>query len=116
MDSILTTIKKMLGIDKEYAHFDVDIITNINMALMVLKQLGVCSESAPSITGDLDSWEDIFRERTDIDGVKTYIYLKVKIAFDPPTSSFVLDAMNKQITELEWRLNVQADAKETGGM
>lgn len=109
MESILTTIKKMLGITEDYTHFDIDIIIHINTALMTLSQLGVGSDPPSSITSDVETWQTIFGSMNDIEAIKTYIYLKVKMLFDPPTTSFVLEAMNRQISELEWRLNMQKD-------
>ena len=109
MDSVLTTIKKLLGIEKDYTHFDNDIIMHINSALMTLNQLGVGPESPASITSEMDTWEKTLGDLKNMEAVKTYIYLKVRMVFDPPTSSFVLDAMNKQANELEWRLNVQSE-------
>lgn len=111
MDSILTTIKKLLGIEADYTQFDGDIVVHINTVLMTLYQLGVGPDSPASITNEMDTWEKIFGEEKNIEAIKTYIYLKVKMIFDPPTSSFVLDAMNKQANELEWRLNVQTEMK-----
>ena len=111
MDSILTTIKKLLGIEADYTHFDNDIIVHINSVLMALNQLGVGPESPASITSELDTWEKTLGDIKNLEAVKTYIYLKVKMIFDPPTSSFVVDAMNKQASELEWRLNVQTETK-----
>lgn len=111
MDSILTTIKKLLGIEADYTQFDSDIIVHINTVLMTLCQLGVGPDSPASITNEMDTWEQIFGEEKNVEAIKTYIYLKVKMIFDPPTSSFVLDAMNKQANELEWRLNVQTEMK-----
>ena len=109
MDSVLTTIKKLLGIEKDYTHFDNDIIMHINSALMALNQRGVGPESPASITSEMDTWENTLGNLKNMEAVKTYIYLKVRMVFDPPTSSFVLDAMNKQANELEWRLNVQSE-------
>lgn len=111
MDSILTTIKKLLGIEADYTQFDSDIIVHINTVLMTLYQIGVGPTKPASITNEMDTWEKIFGEEKNLEAIKTYIYLKVKMIFDPPTSSFVLDAMNKQANELEWRLNVQTEMK-----
>lgn len=109
MESILITIKKLLGIAEDYTHFDADIIIHINTALMTLSQLGVGPEQPVSITSEMNTWQNTFGDTSDIEAIKTYIYLKVRIVFDPPTSSFVLEAMNRQISELEWRLNIQRD-------
>lgn len=109
MDNILRCIKKMLGLEEEYTHFDMDIIININTALMTLNQLGIGPSEGVYINGTDDTWVSILGERKDIEAIKTYIYLKVKLLFDPPTSSFVLDSIERQINEISWRLNVQVD-------
>lgn len=112
-EEILPTIKKMLGITDEYSVFDADIIILINSALMSLAQLGVGPKEGFVIKDYTSKWSDLLINDTKLEPAKAYIYLKVKIAFDPPTSSFVLEAYNKQIAELEWRLNVQAESVET---
>ena len=104
-ESILVSIKKMLGIDESYPHFDADIIMNINSVFLILNQLGVGPEEPFMITGSDEEWSDFVTEGS-LEAVKTYIFLRVKVIFDPPTSSFVLDAYNKRIDELEWRMNV----------
>jgi len=109
MDSILTSVKKMLGIEPEYTHFDPDIILNVNSVLLSLNQIGVGPNTGFSITGSDEKWTDLLGTRIDLEAVKTLIYLKVRLLFDPPTSSFVLEAMERQITEFEWRLNVQIE-------
>lgn len=109
MDSILTSIKKLLGIQEEYEHFDVDIIMHINTAFMVLTQLGVGPEEGFTIDDKYDVWTDFTTEN--LEAVKTYVYLKVRIVFDPPSSSTVMEAINRQISEYEWRLNVAVDPK-----
>jgi len=109
MDSILTSVKKMLGIEPEYTHFDPDVILNINSVLLSLNQIGVGPNTGFSITGSDEKWTDLLGTRIDLEAVKTLIYLKVRLLFDPPTSSFVLEAMERQITEFEWRLNVQIE-------
>ena len=115
MNGILVSVKKLLGISDEYKQFDQDIIMFINSAFSVLTQLGVGSEEGYSITGNDETWDD-YLAYNEIDSgklemVKTYVYLKTRVAFDPPSSSFVLDAFNKQISELEWRINVVVDPK-----
>ena len=110
MVSILNSIKKLLGITEEYDHFDVDIIMHINSAFMVLTQLGVGPAGGFTIEDDLSVWSDFLPVNDPkFEAVKTYIYLKVRIVFDPPTSAAVLSAMERQITELEWRLNHSAE-------
>lgn len=115
MESILTSIKKLLGITEEYKQFDPDIIMFINSAFSVLTQLGVGSEDGYSIKSDEETWDDYLAynelEAGQLEMVKTYVYLKVRVSFDPPSSSFVLDVFNKQISELEWRINVVVDPK-----
>lgn len=112
MDSILTSIKKMLGIGEEYAHFDADIIFHINSALMTLNQLGVGPDDF-FITTDEQTWEDYLGETKKLEAVKSYIYLRVKMLFDPPANGTLVEAMKQQIAEFEWRLNAQAESKET---
>lgn len=104
MDSILISVKKMLGIEQDYTHFDSDIILNINSVLAVLNQIGLESPVL-EITGNTETWLDLLGDRKDIAFVKTLIYSKVRLLFDPPSSAFVLDAMERQIREFEWRLN-----------
>lgn len=114
MDSILTAIKKMLGIDQADTSFDQDIIILINLAIFRLNQLGIGPEMGFSITGKDEIWVDLIGDRKDLEAVKTFIYLKVRIIFDPPTSAFVMEAIKAQISELEWCLNVQAEKIEGG--
>ena len=110
MSSILTTIKKMLGIGETDTSFDTDIIVHINTAMMILNHMGIGPEETFLITGATETWESFLGTTKNIDGVKSYVYLKVKLLFDPPTSSFVLEANNRIISELEWRLNNTTDA------
>lgn len=109
MDSILTSVKKMLGIDECYTHFDPDIVMHINSVFAVLAQLGVGPVEGFSITDASSTWSDFFAEDPRLGFVKSYVYQKVKLLFDPPTSSALTESMNRVINELEWRLNVQAD-------
>lgn len=109
MNSILTSIKKLLGITEEYEHFDQDLIMHINSVFMILNQLGVGPEEGFSITGKSETWDEFTEDNLSIESVKSYIYLKVKLLFDPPTSSAVIESINRMISELEWRLNVSAD-------
>lgn len=114
-ESILKSIKKLLGITDEYTHFDTDIMIHINMVFSVLYQLGVGPSFPFKITGDTETWDMFMKtwktgeNRFDIDMVKTYIYLKVRLLFDPPSNSSVAEAFNAQAAELEWRLNVACD-------
>ena len=108
-DSILTTIKKLLGIAADDTSFDVDVIVHINMAINVLLQLGVGPTTGFSITGDTETWSDYISDMSKLEMVKTYIYLKVKLVFDPPAQSRVIESYENQIKELDFRLNVQVD-------
>lgn len=105
--SILDTIKTMLGIPSTDVAFDTDILVNINSAFMILNQLGVGPETVYSIEDKTPVWTDFLTDPALYQAVVTYMYLKVKVVFDPPGTSFLLEAYNKQIQELEWRLNVQ---------
>ena len=109
-DSILTSIKKLLGITEEYEHFDQDIIIHINSVFMILNQLGVGPSNGFSITDKTAVWSDFISEGTNLESVKSYIYLKVRLLFDPPTTSAVMESMNRMISELEFRLNVSAES------
>jgi hypothetical protein len=107
-ESILTTIKKLLGISEEDTSFDIDIIVNINSAFSILYQLGV-GDSGFSITGSSETWSDYLEDMSKLEMIKNYIYLKVKLVFDPPQSSRVIESYENQIKELEFRINVEVD-------
>jgi hypothetical protein len=108
MDSILTSIKKMIGIDKDFTEFDDELILFINGIFTILTQLGI-GKSDFTITGTTEVWSDFLTDSKNLELVKTYIYLRTKVVFDPPASSFVLDSINKQISEYEWRLYENAE-------
>lgn len=107
--SILKSVKKMLGLGADYTPFDMDVIIHINTVMMFLNQLGVTKAKGFMIEDDSVVWTDVLEDRFDLEAIKTYIYLRVRLIFDPPTSSFVLESMQKQINELEWRINVQVE-------
>lgn len=109
--SILTSIKKLLGIAEEDTSFDQDIIMHINTVFNILAQLGVGPENGFSIEDDSAVWSDYLGNATNLELVKSYIYMKVRSMFDPPTSTILADAMNKNISELEWRINTTVDPK-----
>lgn len=111
MESILTSIKKLLGIPEEYEHFDGDIILHINSVFMILNQLGVGPKEVYRIADKEDRWLDFVTDYDDLDAVKSYVYLRVKQLFDPPQSSIIMESQNRLIQELEWRLNVKAENK-----
>lgn len=112
MESILNSIKQMLGVNEADTNFDTDIIIHINSVFSTLKQLGVGPEEKFRIIDDKPIWSDFTGEDYDYDEVKTYVYLKVKKIFDPSLSSVVMKAMDEEIDELEWRLNVTASNKK----
>lgn len=110
-ESILISIKKMLGIAADYTAFDTDIIIHINSVFTILNQLGVCDSKHFSITDETEVWEDFLEDSENLNLVKSYIYLKVKLIFDPPQSGVLHEAMERQIKEFEWRLNALVDNK-----
>lgn len=110
-DSILNTIKKMLGLDESDNSFDVDIITHINNAFSTLRQLGVGPSSGFAIEDETAMWDDYLTSIVPLTSVKTYVYLKVRKVFDPPQNSTVMDSINQSISECEWRLNVDVDTE-----
>ena len=113
MESVLTSVKKNLGIEEDDESFDVEVVTHINAAIMRLMTLGVGPTSGLIVSDKTTPWSELLGERTDLEGAKLYIYLKVRMLFDPPTSSYVLDAMKRQADELESILNMLAET--TGG-
>jgi len=117
MESILTSVKKMLGIVEEYEHFDADLIMHINSVLAILEQLGVGPSEGFSISSKAETWDDYLQDAKKLELVKSYIYAKVRLIFDPPTSSAVTEALNKMISEFEWRITLAAEttsSKEEG--
>ena len=105
-ESILKSTKKILGLAEDYTPFDLDVITHLNAAFSILDQLGVGPEGGFSIEDDTTVWADYSVPGNQLHLIKTYVFLKVKLLFDPPTTSFLIDSTNKQIAEYEWRLNV----------
>lgn len=112
MDSILTSIKKLLGIDENYTHFDPDLIIHINSVLAILTQLGVGPENGLTISDKTAVWDDFIPDSPKLGFVKSYMHLKVRLLFDPPLGSAVIEALNRQIDELTWRIQVEADPVE----
>lgn len=105
-ESILNSTKKILGLDAVYTPFDLDIITHINATFSLLNQLGVGPEDGFFIEDDSALWADFDVPANQLHLVKTYVYLKVRILFDPPATSYLITAANDQVKEYEWRLNV----------
>ena len=113
MESILASIKKLLGIAEEYTHFDADLIMHINSVLSILTQIGVGPAEGFSIKDESSVWEDFVPENSKLELIKSYTYMKVKLLFDPPLSSAVIESTNRMISELEWRIQVAADPVKT---
>lgn len=112
MDSILNSVKKTIGINQDDATFDTDIIIYINASLMSLQQLGVGPSSGYVVVDDTQLWSDLLSGRYDLESVKAYVSLKVKLMFDPPSTGYVVDAITRQISEFEWRINSQIEGSE----
>lgn len=108
-DSILMTIRKLVCGDPYANHFDTDLLVHINACFSILNQLGVGPESGFVVTDETQSWSSYVADNRILNMVKTYVTLKVKKIFDPPLTSSVLEAMDKEISQLEWRLNVAVD-------
>jgi hypothetical protein len=108
-DSILDSIKKILGMPPDYDAFDTDLVIHINSVFGILAQLGVGPAGGFSISDNTTLWKSYLGDSKDLEMVKSYIALKVRLVFDPPTIGAVMDAMKEQIREYEWRLNVQVD-------
>ena len=108
-DSILMTIRKLVCGNPYADHFDTDLLVHINACFSILNQLGVGPESGFVVTDETQSWSSYVADNRTLNMVKTYVTLKVKKIFDPPLTSSVLEAMDKEISQLEWRLNVAVD-------
>lgn len=100
---VLTSIKKLIGIDESDDSFDYDILTHINTIGLFLSQIGV-TEFDDLVVTDTTKWSDVFKERKDLEAVKTYIHLKVQLIFDPPTNTVLLKSLENNIAQLEWRI------------
>ena len=109
MESILTSVKEMLGITEDYGVFDTVITMHINSVFMILRQMGVGPKNGFIIKDATSTWNQFLTDNEDYESVKTYVYLKVKLLFDPPLSTAVTEAIKQMITELEWRLNFEAE-------
>lgn len=112
-DSILQTIKQLLGISEADESFDPNIIVLINSVLNILSQIGLEEANNFQIKGSSETWNELFRDRKDLEIVKTYICFKVKMMFDPPTSSAALEATKRVLDEQEWRIaNIYVNKEE----
>lgn len=103
-ESILDSVKEMLGISIDDTSFDKELTMHINGALMVMTQLGVGSAEGYRITSNAETWAVFLQDRTDLELVKTDVYLRVKLVFDPPTNSFLVTSIDRQIAEYDWRI------------
>lgn len=114
-NSILNSVKKLLGIQPEYAEFDMDVLMNINAAISTLRQLGVGPQDRLFVVEDeTQTYDDYLGTGNDeIPQVKMYLYYKCRLGFDPPQSSTVLSSIKEMIEEAEWRLNAQVDPIDT---
>lgn len=108
-DSILDMTKKALGIDSDYTAFDIDVVMHINSVFLTLNQLGVGPLEGFAIQDSETTWEEYTVDDLNLNAVKSYMYLRVRLLFDPPTTSFTIEAMDKQVKELEWRLCLHMD-------
>ncbi len=109
MESILNTVKLALGVEADYNGFDTNILLDINSALSNLNQIGVGPVQGFVIKGESETWENFLGSSIQLESAKSYILDKVRLSFDPPTNSYLVEAIQKQIQELEWRLMVQVD-------
>jgi hypothetical protein len=108
-NSILISTKKILGLAENYTAFDLDIITHINTAFSTLTQLGVGPDEGFMIEDERDKWDDYLNDDNQLNSVRSYVFLRVRQLFDPPTTSYLIDAQERQIEQLEWRLNVHRE-------
>lgn len=111
MDSILDSVKKNLGLDSEYTPFDPDILMYINSTFSTLNQLGIGPEDGFAIEDNTTTWDAFIDNDLKLNSVKTYISLKVRMLFDPPQTSFLIEALNKQAEELEWRISTKREGE-----
>lgn len=107
--SILTSTKKVLGIDDEYVAFDADIIMHINSVFSTLQQLGVGPDNGFAIEDKEEVWSTYLGNKPLLNMVKSYMYMRVRLMFDPPATSFAINSMQEQINQFEWRINVAVD-------
>lgn len=108
-ESILNNIKKLLNIGEDNTPFDTDVRIHINTAFMALNQIGLTPEHGFSITGPEEKWSDLLVDETRLEAVKTYVYLRVRLLFDPPAHAFLLDSLQEQLKEMYWRLSVMRE-------
>lgn len=111
MDSILNSVKKILGLDPDYKAFDPDVLMHINTTFVTLNQLGVGPEAGFMIEDDVPTWDTFLGTDPRLNSVKSYVCLKVRMLFDPPQTSHLVEAMNRQAEQLEWRISVHRESE-----
>ena len=111
-ESILNSVKKTLNLAEDFTSFDADVILHINSVLSTLNQLGIGPEEGYMIEGSDETWVTFFGSDPRLNNVKSYIYLRVRMLFDPPTTGYHTQAMQEQIKEMEWRINVYREGTE----
>lgn len=114
MDSVLNSIKKLLGIQESYTIFDADLIMHINSTFAMLNQIGIGPKEGFMIEDSYTTWDEYITQANE-SMVKSYIYLKVRLLFDPPSNNSLTESINRQLSELEWRLYLEGDNKAKGG-
>lgn len=110
--SILLDTKKVLGINELYTAFDQDVMMHINSALSVIAQLGVGPAEGIMIFDETTAWDELTDGSRLLNMVKSYVYLRVRLLFDPPATSFVLKAFEDQLREMEWRISIHRESQE----
>lgn len=114
MDSVLNSIKKLLGIQESYTIFDADLIMHINSTFAMLNQIGIGPKEGFMIEDSYTTWDEYITQANE-SMVKSYIYLKVRLLFDPPSNNSLTESINRQLSELEWRLLLVGDTPTEGG-
>lgn len=114
MDSVLNSIKKLLGIQESYTIFDADLIMYINSTFAMLNQIGIGPKEGFMIEDSYTTWDEYITQANE-SMVKSYIYLKVRLLFDPPSNNSLTESINRQLSELEWRLLLVGDTPTEGG-
>lgn len=110
-DSILNSTKKIVGLNDDYTTFDADVLMHINSVFATLNQIGIGPDNGFAIEDATTTWDELLGDDLRLNSVKTYVYLRVRLLFDPPTTSYLINSMNEQIHELEFRLNVQREGE-----
>jgi len=112
VNSILTSVKKMLGVVEDNVDFDDELILHINSVFPTLNQLGIGPENGFMIEDDTATWDQFLGDNLLLNDAKTYIFLRVKLLFDPAQTSYLIDALNKRADEIAWRMNVVRETTE----